>query len=152
MGTTLDLGWPCAPHVNPTHQPALTRQNSIHLKDSKAAASITPSWSNPNLEEGSLSKSLHRGFIYGAECNVSKARGLRFAFYLPVRAVLSCCSRVWLTATLWTIAHQAPLSMGILQARILEGVAISSSRGSYWLGDWTRVSSVSCIDRWVLYH
>ena len=29
-----------------------------------------------------------------------------------------------------TVAHQAPLSMGILQARILEWVAISSSRGS----------------------
>ena len=28
----------------------------------------------------------------------------------------------------WTIACQAPLSMGILQARILEWVAISSSR------------------------
>ena len=29
--------------------------------------------------------------------------------------------------TPWTVAHQAPLSMGILQARILEWVAISSS-------------------------
>ena len=29
---------------------------------------------------------------------------------------------------LWTVAHQAPLSMGILQARILEWAAISSSR------------------------
>ena len=32
--------------------------------------------------------------------------------------------------TPWTVAHQAPLSMGILQARILEWVAISFSRGS----------------------
>ena len=30
----------------------------------------------------------------------------------------------------WTVAHQAPLSMGILQARLLESVAIPSSRGS----------------------
>ena len=30
--------------------------------------------------------------------------------------------------TPWTVAHQAPLSMGILQARILEWVAISFSR------------------------
>jgi len=46
---------------------------------------------------------------------------------------LVCCSvacRVWFFATPWTIAHQTPLSMGILQARILEWVAISSSRGS----------------------
>ena len=33
-----------------------------------------------------------------------------------------------LFVTPWTIAHQAPLSMGILQARILEWVAISFSR------------------------
>ena len=30
--------------------------------------------------------------------------------------------------TPWTVAHQAPLSMAILQARILEWVAISFSR------------------------
>ena len=33
-------------------------------------------------------------------------------------------------ATLWTVACQAPLSMGILQARTLDWVAISFSRGS----------------------
>ena len=32
--------------------------------------------------------------------------------------------------TPWTVARQAPLSMGILQARILEWVAMPSSRGS----------------------
>ena len=32
------------------------------------------------------------------------------------------------SVTLWTAAHQAPLSIGILQARILEGVAIPFSR------------------------
>ena len=41
---------------------------------------------------------------------------------------------------------------GILQARILEWVAISCSRGSSWPRDWTHVSYISCIDRWVLYH
>ena len=44
--------------------------------------------------------------------------------------VLSCFSRVQLFVTLWAVACQAPLSMGVLQARILEWVAISSSRGS----------------------
>ena len=34
-------------------------------------------------------------------------------------------------ATLWTVAHQAPLSLGILQARILKWIAISLSRGSF---------------------
>ena len=40
---------------------------------------------------------------------------------------------------------------GILQARILEWVAISSSRGSSWLSDWTQVPYVSCTGRRVLY-
>ena len=34
------------------------------------------------------------------------------------------------SATPWTVACQAPLSMGIFQARILEWVAMPSSRGS----------------------
>ena len=46
-----------------------------------------------------------------------------------------CCalllSRVRIFATPWTVAHQAPLSLGILQGRILEWVAMpSSSRSS----------------------
>ena len=40
----------------------------------------------------------------------------------------------------------------ISQARILEWVAISSSRGSLWLRNSTFVSCVSCIGRWILYH
>ena len=40
------------------------------------------------------------------------------------------CSVMSNYVMLWTVAHQALLSMGILQARILEWVAISSSRGS----------------------
>ena len=38
-------------------------------------------------------------------------------------------------ATLWTVASQASLSMGILEARILEWVAVPSSRGSVPLRD-----------------
>ena len=35
--------------------------------------------------------------------------------------------------------------LGILQVRILEWVAISSSRGSSWLRDWTHISCDFCI-------
>ena len=41
---------------------------------------------------------------------------------------------------------------GILQARILEWVVMPRSNGSSWPRDQTRVSSVSCIGRQVLYH
>ena len=41
---------------------------------------------------------------------------------------------------------------GILQARILEWIIISFSRGSSWPRDWTQVSYVSCTGRQALYH
>ena len=41
---------------------------------------------------------------------------------------------------------------GILQARILEWVAISSSRESFWPRDRTCVSCISCVGRQILYH
>ena len=41
---------------------------------------------------------------------------------------------------------------GISQARILEQVAISYSRGSSQPRDQNRILCVSCTDRWVLYH
>ena len=47
-----------------------------------------------------------------------------------LKVKVTSLSRVQLFATLRTVAHQAPLSMGTLQARILEWVAISFSRGS----------------------
>ena len=50
-----------------------------------------------------------------------------------------------------TLARQAPLSMGF-STRILEWVAISSSRGSSQLRDQTHVSWVSCTGRQILYH
>ena len=55
-------------------------------------------------------------------------------------------------ATPWTAAHQAPLSMEFYQARILDSVAISFSRGSSWSRDQTYISCVSCVGRWRLYH
>ena len=45
--------------------------------------------------------------------------------------------------TPWTVAHQAPLSMGILQPRIPEWVAMPSSRGSSQPRDRTHVSHIA---------
>ena len=58
--------------------------------------------------------------------------------HLTICHVLSWFSRVWLFVTLWTVAHQALLSMGF-------------SRQEYWSGlsfvsiprDWTRVSCIA---------
>ena len=58
------------------------------------------------------------------------------------------------------LAHGNPMDYGppgssvhgILQARILEWVAISFSRASSWPRDQTHITYVSCIGRHVLYH
>ena len=57
-------------------------------------------------------------------------------------AVLSC-SVMSDSVTPWTAALQAPLSMGILQQRILEWVAMPSSRGSSQSRDRTQVSCIA---------
>ena len=50
--------------------------------------------------------------------------------------------------TPWTVAHQAPPSMGILQARILEWVAMPSCRGIFP----TQVSNTGLLHcRWILH-
>ena len=57
-------------------------------------------------------------------------------------SVLCCawslrCRRLFVTP--WTVAHQASLSMGILQARIMEWVVMPSSRGYSQIRDQTQV-------------
>ena len=49
----------------------------------------------------------------------------------PIAHLHACYhfSHTQLFATLWTLAHQAPLSMQEFPARILEWVAVPSSRG-----------------------
>ena len=49
------------------------------------------------------------------------------------------------SATLWTVARQAPLSMGFSRQEYCSGVPCPSfSRGSSWPGDPTHISCVSC--------
>ena len=59
--------------------------------------------------------------------------------------VLRCFSRVRLFATLWTVARQGPLSVGTLQARVLESVAMLCSRGSSRPRDGVCLSWDFCI-------
>ena len=72
--------------------------------------------------------------------------------FIRYACVFSHFSRVQLFATLWTVAHPAPLSLGILQLRILDWVATPPSRGSSLSRNQTSISFVSCIGRRVLYH
>ena len=68
---------------------------------------------------------------------------------------ISCmCLVAQLYPTLCDTMHCSPPGSsvhGILQARILEWVAISSSRRSSWPSNWTQISCGSCIGREILY-
>ena len=60
-------------------------------------------------------------------------------------------SHVRLFVTPWTVAHQGPLSIGFFQARILEWVAISYSRGSSWPREpWIPASPALQVDSLLL--
>ena len=68
--------------------------------------------------------------------------------YVCVSALLLSC--VLLFVTPWSVVRQGPLSMGILQARILEWVAILFSRGSSWPrnGTWVSCSAAGFFTGW----
>ena len=72
------------------------------------------------------------------------------ASHLLVSAVLTLSHSV-VSDSLWPIDCRPPGSSvhGVFQERILEWLAISFSRGSSQLRDWT---CISCIDRWILHH
>ena len=59
---------------------------------------------------------------------------------VKVKLIQSC---LILFVTTWTVAHQVPVSMGILQARILEWDAMPSSRESSQPRDGTQVSHIA---------
>ena len=84
-----------------------------------------------------------------------EAQSLQGTWY-PRKKGLYCAvlshSAVSDSAIPWTVARQTPRSMEILQVRILEWVAMPSSRGSSKPRDQTHFSYVICIDGQVLYH
>ena len=63
-----------------------------------------------------------------------------FSFAWKERKKLKSCSRVRLLASLWTVILPGSSIHGIFQAKVLEWVTISFSRGSFWPKDQTCVS------------
>ena len=74
---------------------------------------------------------------------------LRCIFFLDI---LSRFSHVQLFATLWTVAHQAPLSMGFSRQEYWGGLPFPSLGDPPHPGIKPMSPRVSCIGRWVLYH
>ena len=66
--------------------------------------------------------------------------------------VLSHISRVQVFGTLWTIACQAPLSLGLSRQEYWSGLPCPPPGDGIFLTQRTRISYVSYIGRQVLYH
>ena len=84
----------------------------------------------------------------------SPNRGKRREFWPPLKpnfnplCLYSMLRRVWLFATPWTVAHQAPLSVELSRQQYWRG---SYSRGPSQPRDQNCVSCISCIGRQILY-
>ena len=87
------------------------------------------SWAKSQSGEVGSSRK-QRGYTQGPICNSEKRGPCSAWTAAPVHAHARLLSHIGLFVIPWTVAQQAPLSMGILQARILEWVAMPSSRGS----------------------
>ena len=101
----------------------------VHLEGQKFLILIKSSWSIFFMDhfllsyQAAFAKLSHWGFLYNVLCSVTQ----------------SCPT----LCDPWTAALQAPLSMGICQARILEWGAMPSSRGSSQSRDQTQDSCIS---------
>ena len=119
---------------------------------SSTAAATIPSTDSLSAASGLC---LHKHKIFWGqkkEKNMQeKAYGSAFTFKVkgPPHLVFS---QVWLFCNAMDCSPPGSSVRGIFQARILAWVAVPSSRISFQPRDRTRVSCVSCIGRWVLYH
>ena len=92
---------------------------------------------------------------YSPLCYTVGSCWLSILYILVFVCVCACAKLLQLCLTLCDpMDYSLPGSSvhGILQARILEWVAISSRRRSSWPRDWTCISCIYCIGRRVLYH
>ena len=82
---------------------------------------------------------------------------LKLTLFSPV-CITSCLHMCVLPQSCPTLCDPVDCSLpgfsihGISQAKILELVAISFSRGSSWPRDRSWVFSLSCMGQWILYH
>ena len=76
---------------------------------------------------------------------------LSFPFLEIHCGVVCVLSHIWVFVTPWTVAHQVPLSEECFRQECWSGLPFSIP-GSSQSRAQTRVSCISCIARWSLYH
>ena len=120
------------------------RLKSIVPQDVHYCILIGRNWKPPQISKTiGMAKELTYNMTFSA-CQMRVIKTLCYA-------MLSRFSCVWPCATLWTVAHQASLSMAFSRQEYWNGFPCLSSGESSWPRDQSYVSYVSCIGRWVLY-
>ena len=127
--------------------PALREHFGYPLSASPSFSTCpSPSSASPDLYSYSIAAK-HRGRDENGLANGATSisgHQIRYSVLKCICAVLCLLTQSCPTlATPWTVAHQAPLSMGIFQARILERVAMPSSRGPSQLRNRTQLSRIA---------
>ena len=67
-----------------------------------------------------------------------QSKGMMWSLLLLLLLLLSCFSRVWLSATPWTAAHQAPLSLGFSRQECWSGLPFPSPMHESEKWKWSR--------------
>ena len=117
------------------------------VKEEDFRHGVQHKWSDPGINTMFLGQWL--GHPYFGPWNTGNKSNLGF---ICVHAcMLSLLSHVWLFVTQWTVTCQAPLSWDF-PGKSTRVDCHSLLQGSSQPRDWTGISHVSCIGRWVLYH
>ena len=82
-----------------------------------------------------------QGLFQWVSCSHQVAKSEDYLTHCRIILCCVCVSCSVMSDSLWP--HGLQSVHGILQARILEGVASSFSRGSSWPRDWTQVSHIA---------
>ena len=115
--------------------------------------SLSPSWNLTRAGWEGRIQSPGSSPLPEARCGRDPETGCFFLLWRPVETCragycslrLSAVCALSLSRAPWTVTCQAPLSLGILQARMLEWVAHPFSRRSSWSRNWTGVSCMAGI-------
>ena len=146
--------------------PAEYSYSLLTFRSSLGRFSYRQSWSLPvKFSFRSHFPSSYAALIYSSESCILQGEnwGTRESVHLLSDSLLlfSCCISLFVTP--WTVAWQAPLSMGFSRQEYWSGLPLQGSgiyrgssqpisRGSSQPRDWTHFSCGSCIGRQILYH
>ena len=111
------------------------------MKKLKKKTTKQPNHNNSNLQEKKV-------YVYVFEKNIYIYTHTHIHIHIVI-AVVQLLSHAWLFRNRMDCSPPGSSIYGVFQARILEWVAISFSRGSSQTRDQAHVS---CIGSWILYH